>query len=124
MGILHQMGFGVSIARLMNPEEDMQTVDKAYSSYLSAVGITEDIPIIKFPNFLPPGSRPQIPDITETCMTKYLNADPRESFMCNFSKMFIKADGQCGVYACTLVDDSHKYNLGATLEEAIKDGHA
>ena len=119
LGRLHRAGFGVSIARLMPAGEDSAAVDRAYAPYFAAAGVPEDIAIIKFPEFYPPGALPTVPEITETCMTRYLNAAQREAFMCNFSKMIVRKNGRCGVYACTLVDDVAGYDLGPTLREAL-----
>ncbi|MDT8445197.1 MAG: radical SAM protein, partial [Desulfuromonadales bacterium] len=102
LGRLHQAGFGVSIARLMLPDEDSVAVDKSYAPFFRMAGVPDDITIIKFPEFHLPGSFHEVPEITETCMTRYLNAEQRAGFMCNFSKMIVRKDGRCGVYACTL----------------------
>lgn len=120
LGILYKAGFSVSIARQMTAEEDSAAVDKAYAHILRTVGIEEDITIIKFPEFHLPGSLPHVPEITETCMTRYLNSLQRESFMCNFSKMIVRKNSRCGVYACTLVDDNNSYDLGSTLKGAMQ----
>lgn len=120
LGSLHQEGFGVSIARLMLPDEDSVAVDRAYAPYFEAAGVPANLTIIKFPEFHLPGSLPQVAEITESCMTRYLNAERREAFMCNFSKMIVRKNGQCGVYACTLVDDVESYDLGKTLHEAME----
>ena len=119
LGRLYKEGFGVSIARLMLAGEDIKAVDRAYAPYFEAAGVPTDITIIKFPEFYLPGSLPQVAENTETCMTRYLTAEQRESFMCNFSKMIVRKDGRCGVYACTLVDDVVGYDLGSTLQEAM-----
>ncbi len=117
---LHQAGFSVSVARRMTAEEDSAAVDKTYAHILRTVGIEQDINIIKFPEFHLPGSLPHVPEITETCMTRYLNNEQRARFMCNYSKMIVRKDGRCGVYACTLVDDNNSYDLGATLKGAMQ----
>jgi MoaA/NifB/PqqE/SkfB family radical SAM enzyme len=119
LGRLYREGFGVSIARLMLPGEDSAGIDKAYAPYFKTAGVPADITIIKFPEFHTPGSLPEVPEITESCMTRYLNASQRDGFMCNYSKMVVKQRGECGVYACTLVDDDADYNLGRTLKEAM-----
>jgi molybdenum cofactor biosynthesis enzyme MoaA len=119
LGRLSREGFGVSIARLMQPGENSAAVDRAYAPYFTTAGVPEDITIIKFPEFHLPGSFPDVPEISETCMTRYLNAEQRAAFMCHFSKMVVRKDGQCGVYACTLVDDVAGYDLGRTLREAM-----
>jgi MoaA/NifB/PqqE/SkfB family radical SAM enzyme len=119
LGRLYRQGFGVSIARLMPAGEDSAAVDKAYAPYFREAGVPPDITIIKFPEFHKPGSMPHVPEITESCMTTYLSASQRDGFMCNYSKMIVKQNGICGVYACTLVDDDCGYNLGRTLKEAM-----
>lgn len=119
LGRLHKEGFGISIARLMLAGEDSAAVDKAYEPHFREAGVPTDITIIKFPDFHAPGSIPDVPEITENCMTTHLSAKLRDEFMCNFSKMIVKQDGKCGVYACTLVDDDANYNLGSTLKEAM-----
>lgn len=120
LGRLHKEGFGVSIARLMLPDEDSAAVDRAYAPFFKAAGVPDDITIIRFPEFYLPGSFHEVPEITETCMTRYLNAEQRSAFMCNFSKMIVRKNGQCGVYACTLVDDLKGYDLGPTLKAAMQ----
>ena len=119
MGRLHQAGFGVSIARLMLPDEDSAAVDQGYLPFFREVGVPEDITIVRLPEFHLPGTFPAVPEITETCMTRYLTAAQRADFMCNFSKMIVRKNGRCGVYACTLVDDLACYDLGETLQAAM-----
>jgi len=120
LGRLYKEGFGVSIARLMEKNEDIAAVDAAFAPFFREAGVPLDITIIKFPEFHLPGSLPEVPEITEGCMTRFLSPDQRAGFMCNFSKMVVKQDEKCGVYACTLVDDDGDYNLGATLKEAME----
>lgn len=121
LGRLHEAGFSVSVARRVQSEEDSVAMDKAYAPFFNVAGIPEDTTIIKFPEFHHPESFVNVPEITETCMSRYLNEKQREAFMCNFSKMIVRKNGQCGVYACTLVDDADNYKLGTTLKEAIKE---
>ena len=52
-------------------------------------------------------------------MTSYTMAAQRARFMCGFSRMIVKKDGRCGVYACTLVDDDAEFDLGNTLRESL-----
>jgi len=121
LGRLYREGFDVSIARLMLAGEDSAAIDQAYAPYFQAAGIPDDITIIRFPEFHLPGSFPQVPEITEICMTRYLKAEQRAGFMCNFSKMIVRKNGRCGVYACTLVDDVSGYDLGGNLKEAMEE---
>lgn len=120
LGRLYRAGFGVSIARRMLPGEESAAVDRAYAPYLREAGVPEEITIIKFPELHLPGALPEVPEITETCMTRYLSAEQRDGFMCNFSKMIVKMNGRCGVYPCTLVDDVSRYDLGGSLREAMQ----
>ncbi len=120
LGQLHKMGFAVSIARQRAKGENIKAVDTLYQPFLKKYGLSLDTRIVSFPDFLSPGSNPQVPHITENCMTKYQTQETRDKFMCNFSKMVIKRDGKMRVYACTLVDDDPDYDLGPSLTEAMK----
>ncbi|MGB9619871.1 MAG: radical SAM protein, partial [Armatimonadota bacterium] len=82
-------------------------------------GLPRETPIVKFPDFLPPGSIANVPHITERCMTSYLTAEQRARFMCSYSRMIVKKNSRCGVYACTLVDDDEDFDLGDTLRESL-----
>ena len=79
----------------------------------------EDLRLVAFPDFDVPGSRRQVPEITEDCMTRYHTEETRRAFMCAFSKMVVKQDGRMRVYACTLVDDDPSYDLGSSLAQAM-----
>lgn len=119
LGLLHAEGFGVSIARLMEPDEDSAAVDRGYAPLLGEAGLPEDLHIVKFPDFLTPGSIADVPEVTENCMTSYTTAAERAEYMCSFSRMIVKKDGRSGVYACTLVDDDEAFDLGDTLAESL-----
>ena len=116
---LHQSGFQVSIARLIQDGEDVEVVNRAYRSIFTSIGLPGDTRIVAFPDFFPPGSIPDIPQITKKCMTTHLDDAKRREFMCNFSKMIVKKNGRIGVYACTLVDDDPDYDLGNTITESM-----
>ena len=120
LGLLHAEGFHVSIARLMETEEDSEAVDAGYAPYLDEAGLPADITVIKFPDFQTPGSIPDVPQITEHCMRTYTTEETRDAYMCNFSRMIVKRNGRCGVYACTLVDDDDQYDLADTLKESFE----
>lgn len=119
LGLLHTEGFGVSIARLMEPDEDSEAIDRSYAPLLEEAGLPADLSIVKFPDFLRPGAIANVPNVTEKCMTSYTTAEQRAEFMCGFSRMIVKKDGRCGVYACTLVDDDADFDLGDTLRESL-----
>ncbi len=117
---LHQRGFAISVARHMETNEDSTEVDGQFRALFRQHALPEDLHIVAFPDFAVPGSHPQVPQITEHCMTHYQNADNRQNYMCAFSKMVIKQNGQMRVSACTLVDDDTEYDLGSTLREAMQ----
>jgi len=117
---LHDAGFYVSVARRMDPEENSDAVDEGYRALFAEYGLPTDLRIVNFPDFEIPGSRPDVPDITEDCMTRYQTEETRRRFMCAFSKMVIKKSGRMRVYACTLVDDDESYNLGVSLAESLE----
>lgn len=120
MAQIHRLGFSVSIARQSSRNEDTKAVNRAYQPFFKKVGLPADTRIVVFPELLEPGSNPEVPYLTESCMTTYKTEEERAQFMCNFSKMVVKKEGQMRVYACTLVDDDEDYDLGGNLSEAMK----
>jgi MoaA/NifB/PqqE/SkfB family radical SAM enzyme len=120
LGRLHKLGFGVSMARLVQDGENHEAVTRSYKPFFRSAGLPEDLRIVAFPDFFPPGSVADVPHITETCMTTYLNTEQRAAMMCNSTKMIVKKNGRVGVYACTLVDDDLDYDLALTLTESMK----
>ena len=120
MKMLCDLGFNVSVARQSAKDENFTEIEDKYRNIFAVANLPGDIRIISFPDLLPPESHPDVPQITENCMTTSKTVEETEAFMCNFSKMIIKIAGKTGVYACTLVDDDAGYNLGHTLKEAMK----
>jgi sulfatase maturation enzyme AslB (radical SAM superfamily) len=116
---LQRYGFNVSIARQSTVDEDLEAVNRAYLSHFERAGLPTETQIIVFPEFHEPGSHPDVPYITESCMTAYKTGAARDQIMCNFSKMVVKQGGRMRVYACTLVDDDEDYDLGGSLAEAM-----
>jgi MoaA/NifB/PqqE/SkfB family radical SAM enzyme len=116
---LQQRGFSVSLARQMETGEDGEAIDHHFRTLANAAGFEGDIRIVAFPDFALPGDNPLVPNITESCMTRYQDAETRKAFMCSFSKMLIKKNGRMRVYACTLVDDDDRYDQGANLRAAL-----
>jgi len=115
---LHDLGFGVSVARQMEPDEESDAVDARYRTLFTDHGLPTDLRIVSFPDFGGPDSDRDVPDITEDCMTRYQNENTRRRFMCASSKMVIRKAGRMRVYACTLVDDDEDYDLGGSLAES------
>jgi molybdenum cofactor biosynthesis enzyme MoaA len=118
MQSLHKMGFHVSMARQREENEDSAAVDADYRKLFRKYELPEDLRIVSFPDFGTPDEERSVPEITEDCMTRYQTDETRGAFMCAFSKMVIKKNGQMRVYACTLVDDDPDYDLGGSLCEA------
>ena len=119
---LHQRGFKVSVARQQARDENTPLVEKAYRDLFHAHGLPADLHMVAFPEFHGPGAEvSDVPHITEGCMTRFHDAASRRQFMCAFSKMVIKKDGQMRVYACTLTDDDAEYDLGGSLRESMSE---
>jgi len=116
---LHKCGFSISIARQKEGGENSDKIDNQYKKYFIMHGLPLTTRIIGFPDFLTPGSIPEVPHITENCMTQYNTKESRDQFMCHFSKMIVKKNGQMRVFACTLVDDDQDYDLGDSLKESM-----
>ena len=120
LGELYKNGFSVSIARQMDKDEKSDEVDAQYYPFFERVDLPKDINIVRFPDFLTPGSIADIPQITEDCMTRYHTEDSRQKFMCSTMKMVLKKNGNMRVYPCTLVDDDEEYDLGDNLTESLQ----
>ncbi len=116
---LHARGFKVSIARQMALNEEGAVVEAAYRDLLRRQELPEDLTLVAFPDFGAPGAQRDVPDVTESCMTRFQTEATRREFMCAYSKMVVKQGGRMRVYACTLVDDDPAYDQGATLRESL-----
>lgn len=116
---LHDQGFHISIARLMLPTENTAEIDAGYRRIFVENGLPEDTFIVVFPDFEKPNAHVETPTITENCMTTYQTEESRKKFMCAFSKMVVKKNGQLTVLPCTLVDDSQQYEQGGDLGQTI-----
>ena len=116
---LHDAGFSVSVARHMKPEESHDQVSREYQSLFHQFNLPRNTNIVAFPDFMPPGSLPDVPHITESCMTRYQTEEQRDNYMCANSKMVVKHKNRMQVYACTLVDDDTDYALARTLKESM-----
>ncbi len=118
---LQTLGFTVSVARHRHTDTMKdKDIEKTYHTLFQALGLQKSIQLVSFPDLFPPCSIPEVPNITEHCMTTYKTQEEREHFMCNYSKMIIKKDGKIRVYACTLVDDDINYDLGDSLTDAMR----
>lgn len=116
---LHQQGFHISIARHMANDEDTTKVEQQYKHLMTLNDLPDTIKMVAFPDFMPPGSLPDVPHITTQCMTKYQTEENRKNYMCANSKMIIKKNDMMQVYACTLVDDDDDYFLATTLTDSM-----
>ena len=117
--LLSDMGYAVSIARQVEREECAASVDAEYRRLCKQYSLPEDTKIVAFPDFLRPFQHAAVPEITETCMTRYQTQAQRESYMCAFSKMLVKQNGRMKIYACTLVDDDPRFGFDGTLAQSL-----
>jgi MoaA/NifB/PqqE/SkfB family radical SAM enzyme len=117
--MLHNHGFNVSLARHIANDEDSALVDQQYQALFELNGLPKNMNIVAFPDFLPPGSLPNVPHITTHCMITYQDEAQRKNYMCANSKMIIKKNKQMQVYACTLVDDDEDYFLSTSLTQSM-----
>ena len=120
MKALHEMGFALSVANQALPGILPEETAKKFTDVFYAAGLPKDMQRIEFPEFYPPESDISAPQITRSCMTDFQTENSRRDFMCAFSRMVVKIDGQTKVYACTLVDDDPDYALGETLAQSLQ----
>ncbi len=117
---LHEMGFALSVANQVLADVPPEEVSRQFSAVFRAAGLPEDLPRIEFPEFYPPATEVSAPQITQSCMADFQSEKSRRDFMCAFSRMVVKINGQTKVYACTLVDDDPDYALGETLTQSLQ----
>lgn len=116
---LHDLGFHISVARQMKPGENTEDINGKYAGLFEEFGLPKGTFIVIFPDFEKPNSEVKTPTITEHCMTTYQTEETRKKFMCAFSKMIVKKEGQLSILPCTLVDDSKQYEQGNSLEASV-----
>jgi len=117
---LHTMGFHLSVANQMLPDMPPEEVSQRFASIFRNAGLPENLHRVEFPEFYPPETVVSAPQITQNCMTDFQTESSRREFMCAFSRMVVKQNHRCRVYACTLVDDDPDYALADTLTESLK----
>jgi sulfatase maturation enzyme AslB (radical SAM superfamily) len=116
---LDEMGFRVSVARQYRKGEETEKIEKEFRRLFRVHGLSADMNLVSFPDLLKPGSQPEVPKISEDCMTRYHSEESRRKFMCAYCKMAVKSDGEMRIYPCALVDDDASYDLGASLSESM-----
>lgn len=120
MRLLHAMGFHLSVANQIMPDIPPDETAQRFAEVFSNAGLPEDLRRVEFPEFYPPETVVSAPQITQSCMTDFQTESSRKEFMCAFSRMVVKQNHRCHVYACTLVDDDPDYVLADTLTESLQ----
>lgn len=117
---LHEMGFALSVASQTIAKLPVDFVADRYGQAFKRAGLPEDLHRVEFPEFYRPDAKVPVPQITQGCMLEFQTESSRREFMCAFSRMVVKQNHQCRVYACTLVDDDPDYALAETLAESLQ----
>ena len=117
---LLKMGFSLSVANQMIPDLTPDEVAARFAEVFRCAGLPENLHRVEFPEFYPPEAVVSAPQITQSCMMDFQTESSRREFMCAFSRMVVKQNNQCRVYACTLVDDDIDYALSETLAESLQ----
>jgi len=117
---LHEMGFTLSVASQMIPNMPSEQVTQYYADVFRKTNLPENLHRVEFPEFYPPETVVSAPQITQSCMQDFQTETSRREFMCAFSRMVVKQNNRCRVYACTLVDDDVDYALAETLTESLQ----
>lgn len=120
MRLLHAMGFHLSVANQMIADMSAEETARRYAAVFRNAGLPHNLHRVEFPEFYPPESVVSAPQITQNCMTDFQSESSRREFMCAFSRMVVKQNQRCRVYACTLVDDDPDYALADTLTESLR----
>lgn len=109
--LLHKQGFGISIARQMDVNEDSAVASEAYRQLLRKARLPEDTRIVALPELGKLGTETQLNSLIEP------PAMPSR-LMCSYSRMLLKREGQLRIYSCAFTDDDVRFDLGTSLTEA------
>jgi molybdenum cofactor biosynthesis enzyme MoaA len=111
--LLHAAGFAVGITRQITPGEDAAAVDAAFRRLLRRQRLPQDLPIVALPELGVPDEEakpaaPAQPAVSATPVTA-----------CMTGRMLLRRNGAPRFHACPLTDDASRFDVGATLEEAL-----
>ncbi len=129
--LLHEQGFGISIARQMDADEDVSAVQEAYRLLLRKARLPETIRIVALPELGKLGTDSDAAAIEvphHPSREKVLHHPRRgieapadtNKLMCTHSRMLLKRDGQLRVYACAFTDDDERFDLDSSLSTATQ----
>ncbi len=116
---LYEAGIDVSVACLRQRGQSEQELAAAFAPVFTQVGLPPDLPLVSFPDFLPPGASADVPEVTKQCVQRHLPPERQKQLMCSYLRMVLRKNGQVRVYACTLVDDDPDFDLGDSLRAAV-----
>ena len=114
--LLHQGGFQTGITRQISSGEDSAQVEARFRALLRRQHLPEDLPIVALPELGLPGQ-------TAAALTA---PAPEAVFAlatpCATSRMLLRRDGQLRFHACPLTDDAPRFDVGSSLDAAMKTG--
>lgn len=115
--LLREAGVDMAVARRVEDGEDAAKTALAYACLFRANGLPDELPLVAFPNLQ---NSTATPEISENCISTYHTPASCAGFMCAYSRMLAKQNGQAKLYACTLVDNDPAYDFGTQLGTAIQ----
>jgi len=110
--LLHAQGFAISVARQMDTDENAADVDETYRQLLRKAKLPEDIRVVPLPELGKLGTESHIEPSPASTDAQHL--------MCSYSRMLLKRCGQLRVYSCAFTDDDERFDLGGSLQDAVK----
>lgn len=111
--LLFEQGFDISIARQIDANEGANKVTEEYRQLLRKARLPTDTTIITLPELGKLGTHTELSCSLPTIETT-------AQLMCTQSRMLLKNKGQLRVYACAFTDDDERFDLGASLTDAIQ----
>lgn len=117
---LYDIDVNISVARRISYGENETSVNGAYAALFNSIGLPSSLPVVAFPDLLSPGSHRDVPTITTQCMENRAHTKGIDDLMCRYSRMVVKSKNKIRLYACTLVDDDTRFDVGANVAEAVK----
>lgn len=115
--LLHQAGFGISLARHSKPNENSKEIDARYRVLLEKNALPA-VRVIPLPELGRPGAEMQGIPLTADELESCSNAR-KHRLMCATSRMILKRDNRLRTYACALTDDDPRFDLGTSLAASL-----
>jgi MoaA/NifB/PqqE/SkfB family radical SAM enzyme len=111
--LLHAAGFAISVTRQSAADEDIAATHSRFRQFLRRHALPQDIPIVALPDVAAYGETSRLASLAVA------DAAPPSTLPCAQGRMALNRDGNLRLHACPLSDDAARFDVGATLQQAL-----